>query len=429
MVLERFLENLKRLAQPDQKLVLAISGGKDSMALFHLLIAGKIPFIAGHCNFGLRGEESDADESFVKISAEQNGIPFFSIRFNTKEFADEKGLSIQEAARELRYDWLKRLAKEQHCDLIATAHHLDDSIETFFINLMRNSGPAGLSGIPEQNGTIIRPLLSFTSDEIKDYITKNHLVFREDRSNLTDDYLRNRIRHHLLPPLKDGSFYDDMKSILADFKVISDYFEEKAEDWLKRHCPDRILLPLKQIKSDDRPEELLSLLLHHLGIHGTEVRKILRAETGKMFDAAHCRLLIDREKLMILPKVDQEIAVQEVSELPYRLQMDDIAFEINLSQDVTVPENYKVMKVDAAKLHFPLQIRPWREGDRFMPLGMDGMKKISDFLTDEKVNRFVKDKVCVLLSDTDIVCILGHRIDHRFRITADTQNTLTITQK
>lgn len=420
--------DIRNFFHAEDRVLIAVSGGRDSMVLLHLLQNTGLKIAVAHCNFQLRGEESDADELFVKAYCEKYHIGFFSKRFDTIGHAKAINRSIQEAARELRYEWFGKIAEEDRFDLIATAHHLNDSIETFFINLIRRSGPAGLAGIPFKRGKLIRPLLHYSTTEVQHYAVTHAIEWREDRSNAADHYLRNRLRHHLIPQLQDEEFEKDMRTVIECFSGISEYLNDLADSWSNKHNANGEMIPLSPLRSDPNAANLLSLLLYRRGIVNAECEKILRATTGKIFNTSDHQLLVDRDQLIIRRKENPDKPMFEIDRLPAELMIgkDHYHFEI-METGESMSEN--ALCIDAGKLRLPLTVRSWQSGDRFVPLGMKGMKKVSDFLTDLKLNRFEKDNVSLLLSDNDIVCILGHRIDDRFRVTKETVKKLLITHQ
>lgn len=425
----------KDLLKQDQNVLVAVSGGLDSVVLCRLFKESKIQFSIAHCNFKLRGKESDSDEIFVKKIAADYKVPFFSIQFKTKIDAKEKKLSIQEAARELRYQWFEKIRAENEIDKIAVAHHLNDSIETFFINTIRGTGLAGIKGISANNGHIIRPLLFATREELEHFAKKKKLKWREDSTNAGDDYLRNRIRHSVIPELKtkNPEFEKSMQRSLDFFDFANHIQKTFIEDWKKKNtsttADGSVTIRLKPIMDFHYSNALLSAVLHSFGITNLEPEKILDSSPGKIFQSKSVRILFDRNSLVLQPKKSEPSAEFLISHTPDQLEIGDhkFSFETISSHRLTaIPREENIQAIDAGKLQFPLQVRKWQAGDSFYPLGMSKRKKISDFLIDKKVNRFEKEMTYVLLSGKDIVCILGHRIDDRFKITEETVSVLYI---
>ena len=425
----------KDLLKQGQNVLVAVSGGLDSIVLCRLLRESKIDFAIAHCNFKLRAKESDGDEEFVKKIAAAYNVPFYSIQFKTKSYAKENKLSIQEAARELRYRWFEKIRAENEIDKIAVAHHLNDSIETFFINTIRGTGLSGMKGISALNGHIIRPLLFATREELEHFARKKKLKWREDSSNAGDDYLRNRIRHTVIPELKtkNQEFEKSMQRSLDFFDFANHIQKTFIEDWKKKNTsvtPDgSVTIRLKPVMDFQFSAALLSAVLHSYGITNLEPGKILNASPGKIFQSQSARILYDRNSLVLQPKKSEPTQEFLISHTPDQLEIGDhkFSFETISSNRLTaIPREENIQAVDAGKISYPLQVRKWQAGDSFYPLGMTKRKKISDFLIDKKVNRFEKEMTYVLLSGKDIVCILGHRIDDRFKITEETVSVLYV---
>lgn len=439
MLLKQFNEYLltKEILKQGETVLVAVSGGLDSVVLCRLFKESKIDFAIAHCNFKLRGKESDNDEEFVKKLAANYKVPFFNIQFKTKAFAKENKLSTQEAARNLRYQWFEKIRAEHQYDKIAVAHHLNDSIETFFINTIRGTGMSGMKGIAAINGHIIRPLLFATREDLETFAKKKKLKWRQDSSNQSDDYLRNRIRHSVIPVMKEKNpdFERSMQRSLDFFGFANHVQKLFIEEWKKKNtavsADGSITIRLKGIWDFQYSNALLGAVLHSYGITNLDPEKVLRSSPGKIFRNKNYRLLFDRTTLILqsMKSADQKEFI--VSHTPDRLELGDRVFgfeTLNASRLTSIPKDTHIQVVDAGKLHFPLTIRRWKQGDSFFPLGMTKKKKISDFLIDKKVNRFEKEMTYVLLSDQDIVCILGHRIDDRFKITDETVSVLHIEQ-
>ncbi len=438
ILFKRFIDYIdeNKLILPTEKILLTVSGGMDSSVMTHLFSETDYNFGIAHCNFLLRGKESDSEADFVEKIAEKLNKPFHKKSFDTQNFADKNKYSIQEAARILRYKWFDEISIEYDYNKIATAHHLDDSIETFFINLLRGTGTAGLRGITVMNGKVIRPLLFASRKEIEEFAHENKIDFREDSSNASDDYLRNRIRHHIIPVLKQNAerFEGIMENLMEDFSLIHEIIKNQLDAWKQKNVTlnerGNFRISLDKILQEKHPSSFLSLLLYSFGITGIECKKILFAETaGKIFHSKHYSILRDREFLILQKKDNTEMETFSISELPAKIQAENMV--ISISKEVKLgidsfSDNNNLMQVDKEKITLPLTLRPWKQGDYFFPLGMKGKKKISDFYTDEKIDRFHKEKIYLLLSGKDIVCILGHRIDDRFKITSSTKEVLTI---
>ncbi|AWA30456.1 tRNA lysidine(34) synthetase TilS [Flavobacterium magnum] len=415
-----------------KRLLLAVSGGLDSMALAHLFL--KLPFEIGiaHCNFTLRGEESDADEAFVKSFAETHHIPFFQTRFDTASFAKDFKLSTQLAARELRYNWFREILEQDKFDYVVTAHHADDNLETFLINFSRGTGPEGLTGIPAINGQIIRPLLPFSRDEIQTYARQNELAWREDSSNTSDKYLRNKLRQHVIPLLKEIN-----PSLLQSFAHTASYLQQSlsmADD--ASRIVYRKVVTAEPLQKKINLNELLVLPNYKAYLHSwlaplgftawEDIYHLVNAQTGKQVFCAGYRLLKDREFLLLAPN-----SAVDAAEIAIERNTSQVNFPLKLSfckvNDISDAPN-TIIFVDEDLLHFPLILRKWREGDDFQPFGMHGKsKKVSKFFKDEKRSAFEKEQTWLLCSGDEIVWIVGLRQDERFKIQHTTQNILQIT--
>ncbi|MBL0047359.1 MAG: tRNA lysidine(34) synthetase TilS [Bacteroidetes bacterium] len=422
----------KKLFSKKDLILLTLSGGIDSIVLFDLLLKLKIRLTVAHCNFGMRGAESDEDEKFVKQLCLSNKIVCYTQKFNTPAFAEKMGISTQMAARELRYEWFEKLRKECGLDWIATAHHQTDVVETMLINLMRGTGIAGLHGISAKNGKIIRPLLFANRNEIKSYAAQNKLTFREDSSNASDDYLRNKIRHHVLPelekinPLYEQSFFDSANKIAQAetiFNLTIAAERKRIEELTEREIRFSIS-ELKKLKPRSlylyeffKPFKFTASMC-------ADIESCLDSDPGKLFYSTTHRLLIDRYYILIskLEKKSKKehffIPNSSTSLIqPFRLQL----LQLKMSSGFSFSKQKNCAQVDAAKLHFPLEIRKWRKGDTFYPLGMKGSKKLSDFFIDNKLSIFEKEKVWLICSENKIVWVVNHRLDDRFKIGPETK--------
>ncbi len=439
-----FIKNIieKQLFEPHQKVLLAISGGIDSMVLLYLFEKSGFDYGIVHCNFQLRGEESDGDEEFVKREVLIHGVPAFFQTFDTKEYAQINGISIEMAARDLRYEYFEKIREENNYDFIATAHHSDDLIETFFLNLSRKTGIKGLTGIKDKSGKIIRPLLFANRDEIEAFAAKNYIEFREDSSNYEVVYQRNFLRHKILPLFTElnPSFKKNILASIENLKdaalVYSGFFESEkskvekiATDSLKI-ATDSQIIDIVNLKNSAYPKLLLLEILTDFGFNATvvdEVFQSLDSESGKQFFSKSHRLIKDREKLFVSP-------IEENGNKIYYIEADDIEmfqpFDMNIEKfsgaDFKIRKEKNIACLDAEKLQFPLLVRKWQQGDYFQPLGMTGFKKVSDFFIDEKIPVHEKEKCWLLCSGEKIVWIMGQRIDNRFKITTKTKNVLQI---
>lgn len=416
----------------NKKLLLATSGGLDSMVMAHLFNKLEYEVALVHCNFQLRGMESFGDQNFVQEYAEVNEIPIFVTQFDTQAFAKDYKLSTQVAARDLRYNWFYELLDTENYDYILTGHHADDNIETFLINLSRGTGLEGLVGIPGQNDKIIRPLLPFSRQEIAKYANEHEILWREDSSNASDKYLRNKIRHDLVPLFKElnpqfiasfqktQSFLQESQQMVEDASIMVYQQVAKQED-------EEIHFDLNQLKKLPNYKSYLYQWLHEFGFLAWEdVYGLVDAQSGKQVFSTNFRLLKDRDFLILYP-INTELEVQE-----YFIEEDTkkVNIPLNLTfckvSDISVGSNTAIF-VDQNKLEFPLVLRRWEQGDCFQPFGMEGKsKKVSKLFKDEKLSLIEKESVWILWSGETIVWVVGLRQDERFRISDTTQNIIKI---
>jgi len=415
-----------------KKIFIAVSGGLDSMVMLHLFQQLPYDIAVLHCNFQLRGLESFGDQDFIQNYCDQNEIPLFSTKFDTEAFAKDYKLSTQIAARELRYSWFYELLETENFDYILTAHHADDNLETFIINLTRGTGLDGLTGIPEQNDKVIRPLLPFSREEILKYAEENNIEWREDSSNATNKYLRNKIRHDLVPILKEIN-----PNFLNAFQKSQSYLQESKEmvedasimiyQQVAKEAGDDIHFDLNQLKKLPNYRSYLYQWLNEFGfVAWNDIYDLVESQSGKQVFAAEFRLLKNRDTLILSPILEED----EKEEFKIDENVTDVNFplKLKLSQvdDITIDSNKSIF-VDAEKIQFPLVLRKWNEGDVFHPLGMKGQsKKVSKFFKDEKLSLIEKGKMWLLFSDNQIVWVVGMRQDERFKIENTTNKILKI---
>ena len=428
----------EKLFKENDKILLTVSGGVDSIVMCDLFHKAGFSFGIAHCNFKLRGKESDEDEKFVKSLAEKYGVPFQKKLFNTKSYSEKKKISIQMSARDLRYAWLKKIAKEKKYNCIATAHHLDDSIETFFINILRGTGIAGLHGVPVVQGNIIRPLLFANKKTIREYAEAEKLFWREDSSNFTDKYLRNNIRHHLIPSLKklNAGFEKTISKELSYFKEAGEIFKKFIEEKKKEIVVEEgknILLNIKKLKDSGHAETLLHELLRAYGFtpETTElIAQRMYTTAGKKFLSPTYRLIKDRNFFILSPKrsnsKEKEFLLKknqsEFKNETLFLKAEVISGNLSAVKD----KHSSIAYLDYSILVFPLKIRKWKQGDFFHPLGMKGKKKLSDFFIDQKIPLGEKENIYILESDGKIAWVINHRIDDRFKVIRDTKKILKV---
>ncbi len=414
----------------DKKLLLAVSGGIDSMVLLDLFYKLRFDICIVHCNFQLRGKESDADEMLVRKICQDRYIPYFIESFDTTEFAKINKLSIQLAARKLRYDWFQEIISLGF-DYVLTAHHLDDNVETFLINFTRGTGLEGLTGIPAQNGNIIRPLLPFSREEIENYAQANQIQWREDSSNASDKYFRNKLRHNIVPTLKElntgflDSFQNTLHHLQQSESLVNDasklVFEKVVEE-----KENKLEIHLKPLLEFQNYKAYLYQWLKNYGFSAwNDIYDLVEAQSGKqVFSETHV-LLKDREKLILSERKStdkSEVFIIESLDSKVNIPLKLVFSRFSGGRDV----NSNCIFVDENKLKFPLTIRKWREGDYFYPSGMNGKKKLSKYFKDEKYSLLDKENQWLLCSEDQIIWVIGKRADDRFINKETTQNSIKI---
>ncbi|MBN2166076.1 MAG: tRNA lysidine(34) synthetase TilS [Marinilabiliaceae bacterium] len=426
----RFL-NQKCGVEHGKSILVGFSGGADSVALLHLLTKCNNKVFAAHCNFNLRGDESNEDEKFVEQMCNEWGIELFVNNFDTREYAEIHGLSIEMAARFLRYNWFDELCRENAINYVALGHHKNDQVETFFINLTRGTGIKGLTGMNSRTNNLVRPLLEVSKDEILDYCRQNSLEFRFDSSNNDIHIIRNRIRHEIIPLFEtiNPSFVDTMFSNMKLLEQANRFLVneiEKKRDSLVVETNGVSLISIKELVDMDCREIVLFELLNDKGFNSTQIKDICKAvdsESGRQFFSVSHRLVRDRYNLIIMPLMDNE-------ENEFYINADDIEIEKPLSLRVRVFEkdasfefskDLNCIHIDFGQIEFPMTLRRWKRGDSFRPLGMTKFKKVSDFFIDQKLSIVEKENVWILISNDEIVSILRYRIDDRFKITHKTE--------
>jgi tRNA(Ile)-lysidine synthase len=423
----------KSLLIPSKTYLLACSGGLDSICLGELLIRAEIPFEVAHVNFHLRGKESDDDEKFVKDWANSNSIIAHFYQAETLEFAVESHISTQMAAREIRYDWFEKIRSDRNLEGIILAHHQDDQIETIFLNLLRGTGIEGLYGMAERRGQLIRPLLSFSREQIEIFAQQNKIIWREDSSNQKTDYKRNKLRHDILPHLY-GFSLDSKKNLITSFERLKDTgkaFSGLFDQWIKTKIQSEEgiqSLLIADILHMTGAASLIYFWLRSYGFNSDQSQDIYESirkrESGKIFESGSHLLNIDREKLFLAKTVAPFESIQMKSS-EIKLKLPDSEYEIlKIDSDVTIDSHRANAMLDLDRLAFPLTIRNWELGDRFIPLGMKSSKKISDFLIDLKVPMLKKPMVKVLISEGEIAWVIGYRIADWAKKTAATRKIL-----
>lgn len=417
------------------KILVAVSGGLDSVVLLHLLHQLNFDVIIAHCNFNLREKDADLDEDFVRNIGEKLNIPTLVKSFNTNEFTKKNKLSIQEAARKLRYDWFNELIVNNQADLLVTAHHLNDNFETVLHHLTRGTGLTGLLGIPSKNKNTYRPLLAFTRKEIKQFANENNITWREDKSNAQTKYIRNKIRHKVLPVLQEinPNLLHSFSKTLAHLTEANAVLQEQiVQKWQEvSSVKNKIIqVDIQKLKQLSNVDFYLYNFFKPFGFNDvSEIKKLLYTQSGKQLFSAKYRLLKDRKFLLldtISIKKEEHFSLTEENE---QLITDFFRLKIEINPENTEIYSDKEKKsilIDKDLLKFPLTVRKWQKGDYFYPSKMQGKKKLSKFFKDNKLNLFEKEKVWVLLSDTKIVWVIGIRQDKRFSVTKTTKNKVKI---
>ncbi|GIM51510.1 tRNA(Ile)-lysidine synthase [Capnocytophaga cynodegmi] len=455
---ERFEEHIRQnFNLKDKRILVAISGGVDSMVLATLFYQLNYDIVLAHCNFQLRGEESDQDEVFVRNFGENLAVKTIVKRFDTSQFSAESKLNTQLSARKLRYDWFYEIASENQCDYIATAHHADDNLETFIINLSRGSGLDGLLGIPQKNGKIIRPMLLFSREEILEFAQQNSIHWREDSSNQTEKYVRNKIRHTIIPVLKEihPTFLENFKETQHYLSQSSRFIEENIQK-IKEQCFEereyQTIVHLEPLRNVSDVDFVLHKLFYPYNFRNIrDLKKMLYAESGKQLFSPTHNLISSRDYLVLMktsPK-NKELEGEGIRFLisenhfdrkdTIKLSISDVRSYLSLEMNILKRDinhffdleqlknaNNEVAYFDYDTLQFPLILRHKNEGDFFYPIGMQQKKKLSKFYIDEKYSLFDKDQQWLLCSQENIAWVIGKRMDNRFKVTNKTQRILKV---
>lgn len=421
---KKFIE-IESLIDDVDKVLIAVSGGRDSIVLLMLLHNLKVPIEVAHCNYQLRGEESEADEKFVKGLCEKLKIPFYTKKFETVDAAKKEGVSIQMKARDLRYSWFHQLVTERKLTKIATAHHLDDQLETILINLTRGTGLKGLRGMKVNRDNIIRPLLCVSRDEINDFIYENHIPFREDCSNASGKYFRNKIRHQVIPILKEinPSLFQAINNSTKRLKAVEDNWEEQYKIWkdaLKKKN-SILILPFSQIKKPTIT--FVQQFFRSKGFSYPDIESMISVkDKGKSFYGKdNWKAVTASSQLEVFQSKESEVKEYYLDqEMPIDLNIE--CFE----NGVTLQPNGNKAYINADKVQGKLKIRKWKQGDWFIPLGMNGKQKISDYFINNKFSLKDKEDTWLLCDAEKVVWIIGHRSDNRYRIDPGTKNIYVV---
>ncbi len=419
----------------ESKILIAISGGIDSVVLAHVCHQLHMDFALAHCNFKLRGKESDDDETFLKVLAKQFGVSFFTTSFDTEAYAKNSKKSIQTVARELRYQWFKELLQRHQLDYVLTAHNTNDNLETFIINLTRGSGLEGFTGIPPVNNKIIRPLLAFSRDQITMYAIKNNIEWREDTSNASVKYVRNKVRHKIVPVLQDinPNMLDSFKKTLSHLNesqdIIDTEIQKISEKVITKDASGMLKIHIEALQELEHPKaHLYQLLKKYEFTEWNDVTNLLTAQSGKQVFTKEYRLLKDRQFLILTKKDDEleENTSYEISENTGFLN-DPVYLGFEPTDEKTRKNNDEIL-VDKDLLNFPLHVRKWGYGDYLCPIGMQGTKKLSQLFKDKKLSLIDKERTWLLTDVNDqIIWVIGIRQDRRFSVSDKTKNILKIT--
>jgi tRNA(Ile)-lysidine synthase len=415
-----------------KKILIACSGGLDSVVLSRLFKELSYNISIAHCNFSLRGKESDEDEKFVISLADKLSIPIFNKKFNTKAYKSKHKLSTQVAARNLRYQWFDEVCKEHSFDFLATGHHLDDDLETFLINFSRGTGLRGLTGIPIINDKIVRPLLNFPREDILLYAKEKNVSWREDSSNQTTDYLRNKLRIEVIPKLKEADhnllngFQQTQSHLNESLSLVNDYMA-LIKNLVVINTEDGFEIDVAKLQDLPNTNALLYELLAPFGFTAwDDIANLLSAQSGKQIFSETHRIIKNRTSLLL---VKNSVLQHEET---YLIKESDSVIDTPINLKIEYVEKTSdyipsIAYLDVQKLKFPLQLRKWREGDSFHPFGMKGKKKLSKFFKDEKLSLVAKEKIWVLTSENNIVWVVGMRADNRFKVESQTKKILKIT--
>lgn len=441
--LNRFLAFIKQeaLFLPEERILLAVSGGRDSVLMAHFFKQAGFQFGIAHCNFNLRNEESDADEQFTSELAQSFEVPFFSTGFDTKAYAEERHISIQMAARDLRYQWLEEIRNDFDFQYIALAHHQNDTIETILLNLTRGTGIAGLHGILPKRDKLIRPLLFLNRDEIDELVKSQQISYRDDSSNQSTKYARNKIRLEVIPRLKElnpdleETFAANIRRFTDLEQLLNIRLKELKDALFIESNPQEFKIKLSGLKKLNPLNTLLYGMFQPYGFTEAVLQDLVKSwdgQAGKTFISPSHQLILDRKWLILASKKQEEIAPVLVNpeEETIRWNKQEFKSQILQSEDFYIRNNRYLAQLDFGLLQFPLTLRSWRRGDYFCPLGMKGKKKkLSDYFIEQKIALNHKSNIAILENGNgDIVWIAGYRPDERYKITASSKKIFTLEQ-
>jgi tRNA(Ile)-lysidine synthase len=410
-----------QLTAVEDKLVIALSGGADSVALLEVLLHLNYCVEAAHCNFHLRDKESDRDEKFVRKLCKELKVKLHVAKFDTKAYADQHQLSIEMAAREQRYSWFEELREKIGAKAIAVAHHRDDSNETLLLNLIRGTGLTGLLGIRPKNGYVIRPLLCVGRQDILDFLESIHQPYVTDSTNLQDDFIRNKIRLHLIPLMEtiNPSVKLALEATASHLTDVAKIYNQVISEGRMRVMTEHGIV-IEWLMEEPSPRALLFEILHPLGFASGQIEDIfgsLNGESGRSFTCVEWKAVKDREYLLLQKKTEVNVVPQIEQE------------KVSYTKNFVIPKEHAVACLDAERVKYPITVRKWEIGDKFIPFGMKGKKLISDYMTDKKFSLLQKEKQFVACSGDDIIWVIGERSDNRFRVTDTTKEILLLRVK
>ena len=414
-----------------EKSIVCCSGGIDSVVLVNLMLSMSKNFVVAHCNFNLRGDESNEDQEFVRKLCDKYSLEFFTKSFNTKKIKQDSNKSIQMIARDLRYDFFEELSSKLNINYILTAHHLNDSLESFIINISRGSGLDGLIGIPENNNKIIRPLIGFQKNKIVHYAKTKNLKWRQDSSNKNNSYLRNKIRNSIIPELEklEGNFLKNFKKSISYLRISNKLIHEKIDELkhnLLEYKENEISIKISNLEKKNKKVFLYYFLRDFGFVDWDKIFKLTNSESGKRILSQSHILFRNKGQLILRP-------IQEIKKINYLINDIDSSikfnnsFQIKFEKTTKISKNNNIVTVDSEKLKFPLILRNFEDGDSFYPFGLNGSKKVSKYLKDNNISYLDKSSITVLVNgDNKIIWVVGMRLDNRFCVLENSQELLNI---
>ncbi len=437
-MIDRFLEycSQHQLFAEKDKILLGVSGGVDSMVMLDLFLKAEVKVGIAHVNFQLRGNEADDEQDFVRKYAMNKDIAFHTVAFDTHDYANEKGVSVQVAARQLRYNWFEEIRRKHGYSCVAVAHNKNDEVESLLINLTRGTGIRGITGIKPKQNSVIRPVLFAERKEIMEYASLHNVPFKEDSSNLSVKYSRNRIRHNIIPEFENINprFIHTVTENIERFQSVCNIYDQ----WISEVKNDIVTLEnetvyidIEALKNYEEKNTILFEILREFAFTKEVTKEIFKSvdsDSGKCFYSQSHKLIKDRQYLIVAP-------LQQVEQRRYYIEKgtEQVIFpvkmtlrEVETNGDYIIPKDRNIASLDYDKLVFPLIIRKWEKGDYFKPLGLNHYKKLSDFFIDRKYSLVDKERVWLLTSGEKIVWVIGDRIDDNFKVTPYTRKVLQV---